>query len=93
MKSIRLIVFLWVIALGIITYGHFKNDGEGLPPASAYFGSALTYSLLGGMAQIPAAGPLAAMFAVAFTFSLFLRTNGTISQTPVKATTTKEAVG
>jgi hypothetical protein len=91
-KSIRLIVFLWVIALAIITYGHYKNDGVSLPPASGYFGSAVVYSLLGGMAQIPAAGPLAAMFSVAFTFSLFLRTNGTISQAPLKATTTKEAV-
>jgi hypothetical protein len=88
---VRLIVLMWVSALAIVTYGHYRNGGTGLPPASGYTGSALTYSLLGGLAQIPAAGPLAGMFAVAWTFQLFLRVNGTELPVAGSSTSSKKA--
>jgi hypothetical protein len=76
MNSVRLIVIMWLAAIGIVTYGHYKNAGTGLPPASGYFGSALTYSLLAGLAQVPQAAPIAGLFSVAWTASLFWRVNG-----------------
>ena len=77
MGGVRLIVMMWLAAIGIVTYGYYRNGGTDLPPPSGYFGSAITYSLLGGLAQVPQAAPLASVFAVAWTVSLFWRVNGT----------------
>jgi hypothetical protein len=85
-SGVRLIVLMWLAAIGIVTYGHYRNGGSGLPAPSGYFGSALTYSLLSGLALVPGAAPLAGVFAVAWTFNLYLRVNGTSTSTKTAAT-------
>lgn len=85
MNPARVVIFMWLLAIAIVTYGHYHNDGVGLPPASGYFGSAVTYSLLAMLTLVPGMGPIAGVFAAGWTFSLYLRVNGDITSPLPKA--------
>lgn len=87
----KLIVFMWAVAIGIITYGHSKNGGSGLPPAYGYTGAATVYSLLGGLAAIPGAAPLAGVFAVSYTAKLYWQIGGATTPAATAATPARKA--
>lgn len=65
----RFIVFLWIAALGLITYGHIKAEGSA-PPASAFLGSATVYSIAATVSAFPATATLASVLALGWTLNL-----------------------
>jgi len=90
----KLIILCWFAAIGIVTFGFYRNGGEGLPPCYGYAGSATIYSFLSVFGLIPGAAPLASVFAVAWTASLYWRVTDTTPaalSTGAKATKQKEA--
>lgn len=102
MKSQRVIVGAWVAAIGIIVWSQQQQQAGVLPPAYRLGGAAVTYTFLLVLSMVPGAGPLAATFALAWTFGLLWRTSNATAGRPVPASfapnpahspTTGKAVG
>lgn len=69
--SQRVIVFMWLAAIGLIAVSGEKGSSTPFPPAFRFFGAAVVYSFLFAVALIPGGvGRLMAVFAAGWTIGL-----------------------